>query len=340
MKEVIEKIVTIRTESESLKKRYFEVIMEGVDKDAGLTDIEAVREYLIQHAPLFFDEKFKWGRTIYEKIRMEGYHIPQYRIYLNGDELTKPYRDSFISDRVKKSEDLIKDIEVKAFCRGGSLSAILWFAHTDFYGTILENAVKGIRIRQGNILIGDKISCNQLFKEERFNGWIIGELHVVDKELIANSRRDGFEKNTAYYELIEGLKEWALTISKEIRHVSYERSLTGSKKAIAKAEKVEDVELETDLYAEDIGDDTYITESSIMDQSESDELSETDYLSKLSMFLNQKKAQTKYTALNINPKLTIEQRRVLERVFDLITQEYEKETAEKFVNLIASTPSG
>lgn len=106
MKEVIEKIVTIRTESESLKKRYFEVIMEGVDKDAGLTDIEAVREYLIQHAPLFFDEKFKWGRTIYEKIRMEGYHIPQYRIYLNGDELTKPYRDSFISDRVKKSEDL------------------------------------------------------------------------------------------------------------------------------------------------------------------------------------------------------------------------------------------
>lgn len=127
---------------------------------------------------------------------------------------------------------------------------------------------------------------------------------------IANSRRDGFEKNTAYYELIEGLKEWTLTISKEIRHVSYERSLTGSKKAIAEAEKDEDVDLETDLYAEDIGDDTYITESSIMDQSESDELSETDYLSKLFVFLNQKKAQTKYTALNINPKLTMEQRRV------------------------------
>jgi len=54
------------------------------------------------------------------------------------------------------------------------------------------------------------------------------------------------------------------------------------------------------------------------------------------MFLNQKKAQTKYTALNINPKLTMEQRHVLERIFDLITQEYEKEVAEKFVNLIAS----
>lgn len=54
------------------------------------------------------------------------------------------------------------------------------------------------------------------------------------------------------------------------------------------------------------------------------------------MFLNQKKAQTKYIALNINPKLTMEQRHVLERIFDLITQEYEKEAAEKFVNLIAS----
>lgn len=334
--EVIDQIVTIRTEQETPKRRYFEVTLEGVDEESGLTDIDDVNEYLIQHAPLYYDDKFKWGRTIYEKVRMEGYFIPQYRIYFNDTELLKPYQDVFVSDRVKKNVDSIKDIEVKAFYRGGNLSAVLWFAHTSFYGTILDNTVKGIRIRQGNILIGDKVSCNQLFKEERFNGWMVGELHVVDKELIANSRRDGFEKNTAYYELIENLKEWAFAISKEIRHISYERSLSGTKKAIVEAEKLDEINLGDDLYADDLSDDFDITESSIMDQSESDELSETDYFSKLSLLLNQRKAQTKYTALNINPKLTMEQRHVLERVFDLITQEYEKEDAEEFVNLIAS----
>ena len=336
VKEVIDQIVTIRTEQEAPKRRYFEVIMEGVDEDAGLMDIEAVQEYLIQHAPLYYDDKFKWGRTIFEKVRMEGFLIPQYRIFFNNTELLKPYQDVFVSDRVKKNEDSIKDIEVKAFYRGDNLSAILWYAHTNFYGTILDNTIKGIRIRQGNILIGDKVSCNQLFKEERFNGWMVGELHVVDKELIANSRRDGFEKNAAYYELIEKLKEWAFSISKEIRHISYERSLSGTKKAIVEAEKIDEVDLGSDLYADDFGDDYDITESSIMNQSESDELSETDYFSKLSLLLDQKKAQTKYAALNINPKLTIEQRRVLERVFDLISQEYEREDAEEFVNLIAS----
>ncbi len=73
-----------------------------------------------------------------------------------------------------------------------------------------------------------------------------------------------------------------------------------------------------------------------MDQSESDEIAETDFISKLGLFIGQKKVQTKYVALNINEKLTMEQRRVLERVFDLITQEYDHTIAEEFVNTISS----
>ena len=83
-------------------------------------------------------------------------------------------------------------------------------------------------------------------------------------------------------------------------------------------------------YAEDY------SESATLDQAESDELAETDFISKLGQLLNQKKAQTKYTALNITTKLSSEQRKVLERVFDLITQEYDRESAEKFVNTISA----
>lgn len=165
---------------------------------------------------------------------------------------------------------------------------------------------------------------------------MIGELHVLDPEIIVNSRRDGFEKNSAYYELFANLKDWALDVSKEIRHLSYERSLSSPKKVVVEAEQLDDIVDENDLYSEDLAYAEDYGESAAIDQDESTELAETDFISKLGLLLNQKKAQTKYAALNINSKLTIEQRRVLERVFDLITQEYDSDIAEMFVNTIAT----
>ena len=335
IEDVIETIVSVRTEKEVPNRRYFVVEMEGVGTEAGLIDYETVREYLIQHAPLQFVKSFKWGRTITEKMRLKGYVIPQYAIRLNGEALYKPYQDTFVSDRVKRNLDFIRDVKVETFYRKEQLSAILWYAETNYYGTIIENSIKGLRIRQGNILIGDKVSCNHLFKEERFNGWMIGEIHILDPEIIVNSRRDGFEKNSAYYELFSNLQDWAFEVSKGIRHLSYERSLSSAKKTIVEAEKIDDIADENDLFTEDLAF-AEIGEGSILDQDESTELAETDFISKLSLLLDQRKAQTKYAALNINTKLTIEQRRILERVFDLIIQEYDRESAEEFINTIAS----
>lgn len=336
VEDVIDRIVTVRTEKETASRRYFEVTLEGVWEGSGLTNIESVRDYLIEHAPLYYSRSFKWGRTIEEKIRLKGYPIPKYHIFLNKNELFKAYEDTFIADRVKKNYDLIQDVTVEAFFRNETLSAVLWCADTNYFGTIIDNLIKGIRIRQGNILIGDKGSCSSLFKEERFNGWMIGELFILDKDIIANSRRDGFEKNAAYFELLEQLRVWAVTVSKKIRHLSYERSLTSPQKTIVEAEVIEDLSDESDLYSEDFGYAEECGESLFIDQSESDEIAETDFISKLGLFIDQKKTQTKYVALNINRKMTIEQKKTLERVFDLIKQEYDKNTAEGFVNTIST----
>ncbi len=208
----------------------------------------------------------------------------------------------------------------------------MWYGQTAFYGTISENSIKGIRIRQGNILIGDKSTCNSFFKEERFNGWIIGELHVLDPELIVNSRRDDFEKNDAYYALVNCMKDWALSLSKEIRHISYQRNLSREKKAVVEAQSFEDI---NGLCSEDMEYAEDATESNYLDSGESILVAESDYMDKLSFLIDQKKNHTKYRAININPKLTIEQRKVLERVFDLIQQEYDSTESEKFINIIA-----
>ncbi len=101
----------------------------------------------------------------------------------------------------------IKDIDVVPLYNGKRLSAILWCAKSHYYGTIIDNKIKGIRIRQGNILIGNKLSCSQFFKEERFNGWLIGEIHVLDEKLIVNARRDDFERNDAYYLFAESVMD-------------------------------------------------------------------------------------------------------------------------------------
>ena len=330
--DVMNQIITLEESVERPKRHYFEVKLIGVNPNVGLLDVEYVRDYLIQHSPIPYRKQFKWQKTIQEKVRIAGYVIPSYSIYLNGQKLYKPYTDNFVSDRAKKITDSIQDIHVIPFYRDGNTSAVLWYAQSAFYGTISEQSIKGIRIRQGNILIGDRSTCNSFFKEERFNGWIIGELHVVDPGLIVNSRRDDFEKNDAYYALVDCMKEWALTLSKDIRHISYQRGLSREKKAVLEAQSFEDI---NGLCSEDMEYAEDATESSYLDSSESILVAESDYIDKLSYFINQKKNHTKYRALNINPKLTIEQRKVLERVFDLIQQEYDSTEAEQFINIIA-----
>lgn len=162
---------------------------------------------------------------------------------------------------------------------------------------------------------------------------IIGEIYIVNNSLIANSRRDNFEQNEFYFQLAEEIKECAAMITKELRKLSYDRSLSNEKKAIAQAETIDDVNA---LCVEDMDFACEVDEYTLMNAGDGELEAENDFINKLSLILGQKHKQTKYTAININTKLTVEQRKVLERVFDLICQEYSEDEAQKFTNIIAS----
>ena len=335
--DVLDAVVSSRKEPEKEKKHYFEVQLNGVALKETLMNYDVVSSYLRQNAPLPFAPEFRWGEEINKKLAIEGYLIPSYNLFLFWDnqkeQLFKPYTDKIISDRIKKLSDNIKDIEVKLLKASENALAVIWYANTNFYGTIVDSNVKGIRIRQGNILIGDKTTCTQFFKEDRFNGWVIGEVYVMDRRFIANSRRDNFEKNEVYFQLVECMKEISLEITKEIRRLSYGRSLSTEKKEILEKDVIEDV---NDLCIEDMTFASDVDELSLMEEGDSRFEAESDYFSKLSLLLGKKNAQTKYSALNINDNLTVEQRKVLERVFDLIYAEYSEEDAAKISNLIAN----
>ena len=335
--DVINMVISQQTLPEKSCAHYFEVVLSGVSLQNELTAYDALKDYLTQNLPLPFHPDFHWGQTIGAKIKINGYKIPEYNVFLHYDtcveQLYKPYRDIIVSDRVKKLDDNIHEIQCKVLGTESSPLAILWYASTNFYGTIIDTAIKGLRIRQGNILIGNNTTCAQFFKEERFNGWVIGEIHVVHDGLIANSRRDSFEQNEAYFQLSKELKECATQITKELRRLSYDRSLNNEKKAVIEAAIADDVNA---LTFEDMNFACEHDEFTLMHTSDGDLEAEVDFVDTLSLILGQKTRQTKYTAININSKLTVEQRRVLERVFDIICQEYGTIESQSFINTISS----
>ena len=335
--DVINAVVSKKVIPEKESAHYFEVVLNGVSRQSHLTNYENLKNYLIQTIPLPFHPDFKWGRTILSKIEINGYKVSEYNVFLNYDskseQLYKPYCDIIVSDRIKKFDDNIHDIQIKVLGDKEAPLAIMWYASTNFYGTVIDSNVKGLRIRQGNILIGDNTTCSQFFKEERFNGWVIGEIHVISNDLIANSRRDNFEQNESYFKLSEAIRECAALITKELRRLSYDRSLSNEKKAIAQAETIDDI---NELCVEDMDFACDTDEFTLMNSSDGELEAENDFVNKLSLILGQKSKLTKYTAININEKLTLEQRKVLERVFDLICQEYSEDIAQMFINIIAS----
>lgn len=334
--DVIDAVVSKKVAPEKSAAHYFEVVLNGVSHQNALTEYDTLKSYLTQNIPLPFCPDFKWGKTVISKIELAGYKIPEYNVFLtyngNVEQVYKPYRDIIISDRVKKLDDNIHDIQIRVLGNKDDPLAVMWYASTNFYGTIIDSTVKGLRIRQGNILIGDNTTCSQFFKEERFNGWVIGEIYIVNNSLIANSRRDNFEQNEFYFQLAEDIKECAALITKELRKLSYDRSLSNEKKAIAQAETIDDVNA---LCVEDMDFACEVDEYTLMNAGDGELEAENDFINKLSLILGQKHKQTKYTAININTKLTVEQRKVLERVFDLICQEYSDAEAQAFINLIA-----
>lgn len=330
--DVLDAVTKIDFENEKENKHYFIVELDGVDSSDGLLECERIKTYLIQNLPLKFSELFKWGDVITKKIAKEGYKIPSYSILFEDrnevKELNKRYRDIFISDRVKKYKKTINDIEIKPFYDDdNNLLAILWYVKTDYSGTILDEHIKGIRVRQGNILIGNKSTSNQYFKEERFNGWLFGELYVTDIRLVPNARRDDFENTAEYIKLKDMLYDWSNTISKEIRKISLERSVNEDKKMFVEANNDD----ENNLIIEDlsfISDDEEIND----DVDESSIVANNELFDKFKMLLRQKSGTSKYLALNMRNDISMEQKRILEKVFDIIFTTNSHKKAESIVN--------
>lgn len=329
--DVLQKVYEVKTKPEKENTHYFVVRLIGVDENSRLNDHDEVVDYLAQNMPVPYDPTFVWGKEIYNRLRKEGCEVQSYNIMVQFgttvQAIYKPYKDKVLVDKGKNIYESIQDIEiVKIAHPNGTLAAVGWISKTNYMGSIYDKTVKGIRLRKGNILIGDHQTLNVAFKDARFNGWSMGEIFATDKDLIPNARRDNFEKKQAYFVLFEQISLLAATITKEIRMASLKRNneLSNAMEQFDRATKLASDAIDNGITSVQKGAITQKLKSAHNAVSSSTAKDNTDEhfqeiaFEELDMLIGKFKGATSYKALNTIEKLSNTEKKILERVFNVI----------------------
>jgi molecular chaperone HtpG len=204
---------------------FFCVTMKGVHRfhRDELMNVGIIREYLSHVSPIPFDKKrFPFASVIDKHLSgIDGYRT--YKIIVNAQQVYKAHSSSFAISG--QSSDEISDVECFEITgREGQQVGRGWFAKSKFKASLLQGeCMRGIRMRQGNIEVGDEYSLSDSYAERRFATWAVGEVHL-NYCVKLNARRDGFEQSPDYEAFLEQAGLLCKHLSALCRTASKERS--------------------------------------------------------------------------------------------------------------------
>ena len=240
LRHIIADVVSVSHEQvEDRGLHFFEVQLKDIARLRNdlLLNERMVGHYLSQVAPLPFSPEFSFGPQI-EKYLSQ--HVTKHPVDLvvAGDSLYRPHRDE-ITFAATGHRLRIEAIEFVQFPNvDGDVGAAGWIGQHEYIRSILPTlGVRGLRARVGDLQVGDANLFDDIYKEARFNGWTIGEIHVYDPRIAPNARRDNFEVNHHHYNLLVQLGPLAAKISQRCRSTSVSRNAEQTvKNAIAEVE--------------------------------------------------------------------------------------------------------
>lgn len=189
-----------------------------------LLDVPAIKTYLAQVAPVPFNNKvFRFGQKIDKELRRKIPTYETYYIYVNGERIYKPYTNNV---KTGDSWEEIPAVQFFDLSNSNGQIAFGWLCDLRLVGRVAPSSyMDGLRVRSGNIQIGNKDIFAELYREKRFSGYMIGEIHAVDSRLVPNSRRDDFEDRPLRDDLHACfIKKIGIPFSRKIRDLSNERS--------------------------------------------------------------------------------------------------------------------
>jgi molecular chaperone HtpG len=222
--EVLEAIMQTLPQQADAGDHFFEVVMTGVTSP-NLLDKDIIRDYLSFEIPVPYPNKFMFYGQIYDHAKSLGVAIDEYNVFVNAQQVFKGYTSRIYSGG--KTHDEIKAIEFKDFYdENETLIAWMWFGLSSLNGQIKAagNSQRGVRLRKGNIQIGESGTLRRLFKDARGNEYYIGEVFAVHPDLIPNARRDYFNENAIWDVFETKLREFFDYLWKLCNVASDERS--------------------------------------------------------------------------------------------------------------------
>ena len=225
--ELIRRVTILeRLEINDAPERFFDVEMRGIIRlrNDRLMSPLAISEYLSQVAPVPFSPTFRFGAELEEALSR---HVDlgnlDIRIEDADEPIYRPHRDSFsVGGKQQITFDNLSLLEIPSM--NGGIAAVAWVLHHEYEGRVQTGTlVKGLRLRTGNIQVGDHALLEDLFPEPRFNGWSVGEVHVIDRRIVPNGRRDHFEQNAHFHNVTNHLAPTARDLTRRCRTSSVRR---------------------------------------------------------------------------------------------------------------------
>ena len=224
--QVLDKIIAYEESPCDKDKHFFRVEMLGINAENDrLLDEDDVSQYISEVAPVDYTDSFWLKPDIERFVKEHADEIPPintYKTFIWHDggnliEIRKNYTNHIykVNNGHKTQVDTLSDIHADIIRDdNGQPIAWIWYAISSFKGQINEvgNPMRGLRLRQFNILIGNRETLSEspkFFKERRGNGYFIGEVHTIaNKNLRPNARRDYFNESNEVKDLEYALQKY------------------------------------------------------------------------------------------------------------------------------------
>jgi molecular chaperone HtpG len=354
--DLIKEVTTINYGREKLDKHYFRINIENVNEPT-LLDEKDVFNYLCVISPVkYHSTKFVMASMIYDLFKKYNIEYEGYDIYFNGKDVLKPYKTRFKVHKENLDDHIKNLIFFEHITDNEKNSFFGWYADCHMLGAVVDDLLKGMRVRKGNIQIGDETFSKVFLKKsnERFYSWIIGEVFVFDKGLIPNARRDSFETSNSFDAFKNSMGDYFSQIVKEIREKSAKRNDPINKKSIAvetildgigkaikngfksKKELIkakEDIDLATELASSIEDEISRLKDKKIIGEKQQ---AITELKEKIDSAASVLQFKSYFKADKLTTSLSRKEKNIVIEIFDQIYDDLEEELANQLIDAIIS----
>ena len=227
LRRIVSDVVSVWYETvDDPSDHFFEVRLTDIARLRNdlLLNERVISHYLAQVGPVPFASEFSFAAEIGKRLATYSHRVP-INLTVAGEAVLRPYRDELVFPATSHKLR-IEGIEFLEFPDvDGATGAVAWIAHHEYVRSIPPTlGIRGLRARYGDLQVGESNLFDKSFKESRFNGWSIGEIHVFDRRIVPNARRDNFEINHHHYNLLVQLGPVAAAITQRCRSASISRN--------------------------------------------------------------------------------------------------------------------